>query len=100
MAELTGKQRRHLRALGHHLDPVLQIGHEGVTEAVVKEANAQIEAHELIKIKVSENAPDDRRSSAADLAGKCGAQVAQVLGRTALLYRRRKEKPAIVLPKK
>ena len=96
--ELSGKQRRHLRALGHHLDAVLQIGHEGVTEAVVKQAGAQLEAHELIKIKVSENAPEDRRSSASQLAEKTGAHLAQVLGRTALLYRRRKEKPAIVLP--
>ena len=99
MAELTGKQRRHLRALGHHLDAVVQIGHEGVSDAVVEQANAQLEAHELIKVKVSENAPEDRKSSAAALAEKCGAHLAQVLGRTALLYRRRKDKPAIVLPK-
>jgi RNA-binding protein len=99
LADLSGKQRRYLRALGHHLDPVLQIGHEGVSEAVVEQARAQLEAHELIKVKVSENAPDDRRSSAAALAEKTGAHLAQVLGRTALLYRRRKEQPAIVLPK-
>ncbi len=97
--ELTGKQRRHLRALGHSLKPVVQVGHEGITDAVVKQADAQLEAHELIKIKVSENAPDDRKSTADALAQKTGAHVAQVLGRTALLYRRRKEKPAIALPK-
>ena len=100
MAEaLTGKQRRHLRALGHHLDAVLQIGHEGVTDAVVKQADAQLDTHELIKVKVSENAPQDRTETADALAVRCGAHVAQVLGRTALLYRRRKEKPEIVLPK-
>ncbi len=98
MSALTGKQRRHLRALGHHLGAVVQIGHEGVTEAVVKQADAALEAHELIKVKVSENAPDDRKATAATLAERCGAHLAQVLGRTALLYRRRKEKPAIVLP--
>ena len=97
-SELTGKQRRHLRALGHHLGPVLQIGHEGVTDAVVKQADAQLEAHELIKIKVSENAPQDRHEAAGKLAEQTHAHLAQVLGRTALLYRRRKEKPAIVLP--
>ena len=100
MAEaLTGKQRRHLRALGHHLEAVLQIGHEGVTDAVVKQADAQLDTHELIKVKVSENAPQDRTETADALAARCGAHVAQVLGRTALLYRRRKEKPEIVLPK-
>lgn len=100
MTELTGKQRRHLRALGHHLSAVLQVGHEGVTDAVVKEADAQLEAHELIKVKISENAPEDRQSSAEDLAERCAAHLAQVLGRTALLYRRRKDKPSIQLPKK
>lgn len=98
MAELTGKQRRHLRALGHHLDAVLQIGHEGLSEAVVCQAGLLLETHELIKIKVGENAPEDRGETARLLAERCHAHLAQVLGRTALLYRRRKEKPAIVLP--
>ncbi len=96
---LTGKQRRHLRALGHHLTAVLQVGHEGVTDAVVRQAQEQLEAHELIKVKISENAPEERQDAAEILAERCGAQLAQVLGRTALLYRRRKEKPSITLPK-
>lgn len=99
MPELNGKQRRYLRALGHHRSTVLQIGHEGVTEAVVRQANEQLEAHELIKVKVSENAPEGRHETAEDLAARCHAHLAQVLGRTALLYRRRKDKPEIVLPK-
>jgi RNA-binding protein len=98
LSELTGKQRRHLRALGHHLAAVVQIGHEGVTEGVVRQAEEQLEMHELIKIKISENAPEDRQDAAEQLAEKLQAHLAQVLGRTALLYRRRKEKPQIVLP--
>ena len=96
--ELTGKQRRHLRALGHHLDPVVQVGHEGVSEAVVRQTEQQLEAHELIKIRIAESSPQDRHEAAELLAQKTGAHVAQVLGRTALLYRRRKEHPQIVLP--
>ena len=95
---LTGKQRRHLRALGHHLTPVVQIGHEGVSEALVQQTDGQLEAHELIKIKIGENAPEDRHASAEALAEKTRSQVAQVLGRTALLYRPRQENPAIELP--
>jgi RNA-binding protein len=93
---VTGKQRRHLRALGHHLDPVVQVGREGVTDALVKAAAQQLEAHELIKVKIGEG---DRHEAAGLLAEKTGAEVAQVLGRTALLYRPRKDKPAIELPK-
>jgi RNA-binding protein len=96
---LTGRQRRHLRALGHHLQPVVQVGHEGVTEAVVRAANQQLDTHELIKVRIGESSPQDRHEGAELLAEKTGAQVAQVLGRTALLYRARKEKPEIVLPK-
>jgi RNA-binding protein len=95
---LTGKQRRYLRGLGHHLSAVVHIGHEGVSEALVKQAIVQLEAHELIKVKVGETAPEGRHDAATALAEKTSAHLAQVLGRTFLLYRRRKEKPAITLP--
>jgi RNA-binding protein len=93
---LTGKQRRHLRALGHHLKAVVQVGHEGVSDAVVRQANEALEAHELIKVRISDD--HDRHEAGELLAEKCGAHLAQVLGRTLLLYRRRKEKPEIELP--
>lgn len=95
---LSGKQRRYLRGLGHHLAAVVHIGHEGISEAVVKQTSDQLEAHELIKVKVGETAPESRHDAAEALAEKTGAQLAQVLGRTFLLYRRRKEKPALTLP--
>jgi RNA-binding protein len=97
--DLTGKQRRHLRALGHHLSPVLQIGHEGVTEALVAQANAQLEAHELIKVKVGETSPLPRHDAADQLASATRSCLAQVLGRTFLLYRRRDGNPQIELPR-
>ena len=49
-------------------------------------------------MRVSENAPDDRHATAEALAARTRAHLAQVIGRTALLYRRRKEEPVIVLP--
>lgn len=98
MQDLTGKQRRHLRALGHHLDPLLQIGHEGITDAVVAHAETQLRRHELIKVRVLESAPLDRREAAGDLSERTGAALAQVLGRTFLLYKRDPEKPRIELP--
>ena len=97
--ELTGKQRRHLRSLGHHLTPVVQVGHEGISDALARQTDQQLAVHELIKVRIGESAPDDRHQSAAALAEKTGAVVAQVLGRTALLYRPRKDNPGIVLPK-
>lgn len=98
MHELTGKQRRHLRALGQRLTATLNVGHDGVSEAVVAQADAQLDAHELIKVRMTDTTPDDRHQTAEDLAARTRAHLAQVIGRTALLYRRRKEEPIIVLP--
>jgi RNA-binding protein len=98
MRPLTGKQRRHLRALGQRLPATLQVGHDGVTDAVVAQADTQLAAHELIKVRIGENAPRDRHDVAVELAARTQAALAQVLGRTALLYRRRADQPSIVLP--
>ena len=98
MAELTSKQRRHLRALGHHLSPVLQIGHDGLTDSLVAQANAQLETHELIKVKVGESSPLPRHAAAEQLASATHSELAQVLGRTFLLYRPRSQDPQIKLP--
>lgn len=98
MANLTGKQRRHLRALGQQLTATLHVGHDGVSDAVVQQADAQLAAHELIKVRVGDNAPEDRHATAEALAHRAHAHLAQVIGRTALLYRGRTEDPAIILP--
>jgi RNA-binding protein len=95
---LTGKQRRALRSLGHHLNPVVQIGKEGVTDAVVHAADVSLADHELIKVKVSDSAPVDRHDAADSLAEATASAVAQVLGRTILLFRRHPDEPKIALP--
>lgn len=87
---LDGKNRRKLRALGHHLEPVVIIGQQGVTEAVVGAVEQALYDHELIKVKVNEG-PVDRHEAAAALAQGTGAEVAQVLGRTVLLFKQREE---------
>lgn len=98
MTALTGKQRRHLRVLGQQLTATLHVGHDGVSEAVVQQADVQLAAHELIKVRVGDSAPEDRHATAEALAQRTRAHLAQVIGRTALLYRRREEDPAIILP--
>jgi RNA-binding protein len=98
VSAIKGKQRRYLRALGQRLTPSLHVGHEGVTDGVVRQAETLLEAHELIKVRVSENAPEDRHEIAKTLAARASAELAQVIGRTALLYRASKEKPTIILP--
>lgn len=95
---LNGKQRRFLRGLGHHLEPVVLVGKEGVSEGLVGALDTALTTHELIKVKLGESAGSDRRAMAAALAEASGAELVQVLGRTLLLYRRRAEDPEIELP--
>ncbi len=95
---LTGAQRRALRGHGHHLKPVVQVGHAGVTDGVVAATLDALETHELIKVSVSSEAPVDRKQTPQDLADATGSHVAQVIGRTALLYRRRLDDPQVSLP--
>lgn len=97
MSVLTGKQRRQLRALGHALEPIVQIGKEGVTGGVTKALDAALEAHELVKVKLGSSAPDDRHDAAEALAKRTRSQLVQVLGKVILLYRRHPEEPKIAL---
>lgn len=95
---LSGKQRRYLRSLGHALNPVVQIGRGGLTDEVIGAIAAAFASHELIKIKIAPASDLDREEAAGQAAEATGAEVAQVLGNTALLYRRHPERPVIELP--
>ena len=94
---LTGKQKRHLRALGHKLKALIQIGKKEIEEALIAETNAALDHHELIKVKLLESCMLDKLEASDTLAAACGAEVAQVLGKTFLLYRPAAT-PVIVLP--
>lgn len=96
---LTGKQRRHLRSLGHHLEPVVQLGKQGLTDGVFAAVSSALDQHELVKVRIGTECPDERQDVAARLGPALHAEVAQVLGRTVLLYRRHPKEPRIVLPK-
>jgi RNA-binding protein len=94
---LTGKQKRHLRALGHKLKALIQIGKKEIEEALISETNAALDHHELIKVKLLESCTLDKHEASNMLADACGADVAQILGKTFLLYRPATP-PVILLP--
>lgn len=95
---LTGKQKRHLRALGHKLKPLVQIGKKEIEESLITETNALLDHHELIKVKLLESCLLDKHEASEALSEACQADVAQILGKTFLLYRPATP-PVIVLPK-
>jgi RNA-binding protein len=96
---LTGKQRRHLRALGHELRPVVQVGKDGIDDGLVQAVDQALTDHELIKLKLGEHADVDRHEAADTLATRTRSEVAQVLGHTVLLYRAHPDDPQIKLPR-
>jgi len=98
-AVLTGKQKGFLRSMGNEMDPILQIGKGGVTEAVITQADETLEARELIKGRVLPNSMEDVQSVAEELAERTSAELVQVIGRNFLLYRESKKKPVIELPR-
>jgi RNA-binding protein len=95
---LTGKQRRHLRALAHKLRPIVQVGKAGIDDGLVAAVDRALADHELVKVKVGENAGVSRHVAASQLAARTHSELAQVLGNVVVLYRADPENPQITLP--
>lgn len=90
---LTSGQKKMLRGLGHHLEPVVYVGKEGVSPALLASLEAALKAHELIKVKIGQNCPLERNAASEELTRTTGAVLVQIIGRMILLYR-----PNIDLP--
>jgi RNA-binding protein len=96
--ELSERQRKYLRGLGHALNPVLLIGQHGITPAVIAEAIRALHDHELIKVKFRGADREGRDAGLAQLATATGGVLLQRIGHTALYYKRRIDRPGIVIP--
>lgn len=96
--KLTGAQRQHLRALGHHLNPIVLIGQNGISEGLIQNFEAALLAHELVKVKTHD--ADEVERNAQALYDATGAQLAQKIGKVLLFFRAHPSQPKIVLPKK
>lgn len=96
--DLTGKQRRHLRALAHHLNPLVMVGRAGLTDAVARSVDEALAQHELIKVRVDAESPDGRDEVAEALEARLGASCVLTIGHVLALYRRHPESPTIDLP--
>jgi len=84
---ITGKKARELRAEGNHLRPAVTIGKEGLTQQVLDSIRTALTNQPLIKVKILDTTGLNRKSFAVELAQQTHSQVAQVLGKTILLYR-------------
>lgn len=85
---LNSKQRSKLKALAANIDPIGQVGKEGIGENMLKSFSDCLEARELIKVTILENADGDPKLLGRELAERLGAECVIVIGRKAVLYRR------------
>ncbi|NLD92774.1 MAG: ribosome assembly RNA-binding protein YhbY [Fibrobacter sp.] len=95
---LTTKQRQYLKGLGHALNPIQQIGKEGLNERQLASISKALEDHELIKINILENADITKNDFSKMILESLSAETVQTIGRKVLLYKKSKEKSKIVLP--
>lgn len=84
--------KQSLKAQAHHLKPVVLLGAKGLTEAVVAETNIALLSHELIKVKINGAEKEDRILMTNDLCHQLKAELVQLIGHTAIIYRKNEEK--------
>ena len=89
--ELTPRQRAHLKARSHPLEPVVHIGAAGASDAVIAEVDRSLAAHGLIKVRLAGADRDARRSLTETLCARTGAVAVQSVGRVLVLWRPREE---------
>ena len=96
--QLTGKQKNYLRGLAHNINPIITIGANGLSEAVLNELESALEYHELLKIKLP---ADDKAAKACLMANICtetNSEPIQLIGRVGVVYRQ-SSKQKIIVPK-
>ena len=85
---LSGKERAELRSECNRLKPTVHVGVEGITPALVTALDDALRTRELVKVALNKSVDVDPRDAAGTLAGRVRAEVIQVIGRTATLYRK------------
>lgn len=88
---LSTKDIANLKAQAHHLKAVVMVGQQGLTEAVVREVEANLRAHELIKVQVASDEREERLEVAEQLVAQTGAFLVQHIGKQLVLWRENEE---------
>ena len=97
--ELSERQKKYLRGLAHKLEPKARSGNPGLTQNLIKEVEAQLHAHELIKLKVAAEDREERDRLIERMCAATKASLVQRVGNIAVLYKKNTKKPKIILPK-
>ena len=96
---ITTKQRAYLRSLANGIPSILQVGKEGVTEALIKNVDEALNAREIVKVSVLETSPvSSKEAIELVMNGLKGCEAVQVIGRKFVVYKRNLKEPKIILP--
>ncbi|WP_162062470.1 ribosome assembly RNA-binding protein YhbY [Vibrio taketomensis] len=96
---LSTKQKQHLKGLAHSLKPVVLLGANGLTEAVLAEIEIALDHHELIKVKIASEDRETKSLIVDAIVRETGAEKVQVIGKTLILFRQTQDRK-IELPRK
>jgi putative YhbY family RNA-binding protein len=96
---LSPAERKLLKSRAHALKPVVAIGNEGLSAAVLKEIETSLRAHDLIKIRVTADEREARQALLGEICKRSGAAPVQHIGKILIVYRKSQETPASA-PKK
>ncbi|RZO44024.1 MAG: ribosome assembly RNA-binding protein YhbY [Proteobacteria bacterium] len=92
---MTGRQKRHLRALAHPLKPIVNLGKQGLSLETKREIESQLLDHELIKCKVLDSCPLSKKECAEEISTMTEIEVVQIIGKTLILFSPHPEDPKI-----
>jgi RNA-binding protein len=96
--KLSASQKRYLRGLTHHINPVVMMGDKGLTDNVMMEIEQALEHHELIKVKMRSDR-DTRKAWSSDICARSGASMVHSIGQVACFYRPNPKRHVIELPR-
>lgn len=97
--DLTPKQKKYLTGLAHSLKPMVQVGRNGVSDAIIKEIHRSLKDHELIKVKVSSEDQEQFQAAVSLITDQLDAVLVKKIGHSIILYRESDTDPQINLPK-
>lgn len=95
---INTKQRAYLRSLAQTMQPIFQVGKNGITDALIKDLTDALDVRELIKITILNTVPGDKKEIAQELAFKTSSEFIQLIGNKLTLYKRNNKEPKIELP--
>ncbi|WP_462420669.1 ribosome assembly RNA-binding protein YhbY [Salinicoccus sp. Marseille-QA3877] len=97
MTTLSSKNIKQLKKESHHLNPIFQVGKNGVTDNFIEQINDVLEKRELIKISVLQNCLEDKDDIAEDISKSTDSNIVNIIGNTIIIYRESKSNKQIEL---